>query len=79
MTEEVKPNLSEKELFNKAQALYAEIILLEDDLKSLKEDHKDSDMDITLIFSLAKAAAAGKIGKIREKAENQIEMIDNLM
>lgn len=79
MTEEVKPNLTEKELFNKAQGLYAEIILLEDSLKDLKEDHKDSDMDVSLIFSLAKAAAAGKIAKIREKAKNQIEMIDNLM
>ena len=76
--EETQKPITEKELFSKLQAVYAEMLTLEDDAKSLKESGKEAELDVALISSLAKAAAKGKLGEVLEKSEATIEMIGTL-
>jgi len=70
--------LTAKELFQKRKGIYTEIGTLEDDVKALKDEHKEADFDVALIASLAKAAAAEKLGKVEAKATATLELIESL-
>ncbi len=70
--------LTAKEYFEKLKGIYTEIGTLEEDIKAIKDDSKEADYDSALIASLAKAAAADKLGKVEAKATATLELIESL-
>lgn len=75
MTNTIKSN---KELFAKLLPIYQEILVLEDDIKVLKEDTKETDIDFTGVAALAKAKAKQKLADVESKAQATLSLIDEL-
>jgi hypothetical protein len=67
-----------KELFTKLLSIYQEILLLEDDIKIIKEDTKESNLDFSGVASLAKAKAKQKFEEVGSKAQATLDLIDEL-
>lgn len=67
-----------KELFTKLLPIYQEILVLEDDIKVLKEDTKETDIDFAGVASLAKAKAKQKLGDVESKAQATLDLIEEL-
>jgi len=72
------PTMTERELYNKLCAIHAEIGTLDSDVKQLLDDGKDLGYNASLINTIAKANAKGKIGDIEEKAQSTIDKIEEL-
>ena len=70
--------MTNKELFDKLVPIFREILVLEEDTKSLKEDAKESDLDFAAVASLAKAQAKRKLSSVIEKAEYTIKLAEEL-
>ena len=67
-----------KELFAKLLPIYQEILVLEDDIKVLKEDTKETAIDFAGVASLAKAKAKQKLGDVESKAQATLDLIEEL-
>jgi len=70
--------LTDAKLFEKLKAIYTEIGLLDEDVKSLKADGKEAELDVALIAKLAKAAADNKLEDLKTKTENTLDLIEKL-
>lgn len=77
-TTQVTPSLTSKELLDKLVPIFAEIETLEADVKALKDDVSD-DVDFAGVVAIAKAKVKGKLGKIEEKAQATLDLIDELI
>lgn len=69
----------ELEFVSKMEAVFCEIMVLEEDIKQLKEDAKEVDLDPVLIAQVAKARANGKLQKMEEKLNSTLKLIDRVV
>ena len=70
--------MTERDLYNKLCAIHAEIAMLDADIKQLLDDGKELGYNSSLINQVAKASTKGKISELEEKAQDTIEMIEEL-
>jgi hypothetical protein len=78
-TTEIQPKvLSAKELLDKLVPIYLEIDTLEGDAKALKDECND-EVDFAGVVAIAKAKVKGKLGKLEEKAQATLDMIEELI
>ena len=70
--------MTNKELFDKLVPIFREILVLEDDIKTLRDDAKESELDFPAIAALAKAQARRKFSSVVEKAEYTIKLAGEL-
>ncbi len=65
-----------KEFIAKAVKLFIEMQSLDESIKELKDQAKESELDVTVLTSVAKAVASGKVDKLLEKSEATLEAIE---
>lgn len=70
--------MTNKELFDKLVPIYTEIALLEEDAKALKEEADESDLKFSAVAALAKAKARDKLGTVESKAQDTLDLIEEL-
>lgn len=70
--------MTNKELFDKLVPIYTEIALLEEDAKALKEEADESDLKFSAVAALAKAKARDKLGNVESKAQDTLDLIEEL-
>lgn len=79
MTEEQKPKLTEKELFERLKNLHGEIEMLTEDVRELKAEAKEEGIDkgrITYINNVAKTVAQCKTERKAEELKGFLEAIE---
>ncbi|HNU61919.1 MAG TPA: hypothetical protein PKL04_06950 [Methanofastidiosum sp.] len=64
-----------KEYFDRLVSLYSEINLLNEDIKEIKGNIKDMDLDATLIAKVAKAQADSKVQDLEESSKALLSLI----
>lgn len=69
-----------KEVFNRLVALHGEISILQEDIKTIKEEFEESDTDVSFtdLNSLAKLKATNKLGSKVHKLNEFLELNDQL-
>lgn len=70
--------MTESDYFRKIASVYAEINVLNEDIKEQLSEAKEAGFDSALINKTAKAYAAAKLGELREKSEDLIKFIDKV-
>jgi hypothetical protein len=69
-------NMQPKEFISKAVSVLTEIEALSEQLKTLKADAKESELDVTPLLAAAKAIVAAKCDEVIEKNTAVIEAIE---
>lgn len=64
-----------KEYFDRLVSLYSEINLLNEDIKEIKGNIKDMDLDATIIAKVAKAQADSKVQDLEESSKALLSLI----
>lgn len=64
-----------KEYFDRLVSLYSEINLLNEEIKEIKGNIKDMDLDATLIAKVAKAQADSKVQDLEESSKALLSLI----
>lgn len=64
-----------KEYFDRLVSLYSEINLLNEEIKEIKGNIKDMDLDATLIAKVAKAQADSKVQDLEESSKAILSLI----
>lgn len=67
-----------KEYFDRLVSLYSEINLLNEDIKEIKGNIKDMDLDATLIAKVAKAQADSKVQDLEESSKAILSLISEV-
>lgn len=70
--------MTAQDLFTKLKTIYSEISVLEEDVKALKTEGKDAGLDVSVIATLAKAAANAKLSGVEDKANLTLKLIEEL-
>lgn len=70
--------MTSQDLFTKLKTIYSEIAVLEEDVKALKTEGKDAGLDVSVIATLAKAAANAKLSDVEDKANLTLKLIEEL-
>lgn len=63
---------------NKLEAVFSEIAALESDVKDLKDEAKDRNLDSTLLAAMAKAKVQGKLAKIEDDCNDKLQFIERI-
>lgn len=71
---------TEKEFYQRLVSVHAEIALLTEDLKQIKEEFEEALPEVAFapVSNIAKLDAQQKLGKAVDKAEKFIEKVDEL-
>jgi hypothetical protein len=77
-TNPTSPQLTAKQLMDKLVPIFIEMEDLESQVKNLKDDIAD-DVDFSGVVAIAKAKVKGKVGKLEEKAQATLDMIEELI
>lgn len=64
-----------KEYFDRLVSLYSEINLLNEEIKEIKGNIKDMDLDATIIAKVAKAQADSKVQDLEESSKALLSLI----
>lgn len=64
------------QFIKEAVKLLVEMDSINDQLKDLKSEGKESGLDVSTLTSVAKAIAANKVDELKEKSEAILESID---
>lgn len=78
MTEEQKPKLTEKEVFDRLKRLYGEILMLTEDVREFKAEAKENGLAkdrISYLDAAAKISAQCKEAQEQEKLEGKLEAL----
>jgi uncharacterized protein (UPF0335 family) len=67
-----------KEYFDRLVSLYSEIELLNEDIKEVKGNLKDMELDATLIAKIAKAQAQSKVQDLEETTKALLGLISEV-
>lgn len=65
-----------KEFINQAVKILTQIDSLNEELKYLKDDAKESGLDVASLVAVAKAVVANKVDNLLEKSEKTLEAIE---
>lgn len=68
-----------KELLDALVPIFVEIDTLENEAKEFKEAADEAGLDYSAVVALAKAKVKGKIGRIEEKAQSTLDLIEELI
>lgn len=74
-----KEVLTAKVLFQKLKPMLAEIEALDADIKELLEEGKEADLNVSLIKAIATAHVRGTLAKVEGKAEETLELINEIV
>lgn len=67
--------MNQKEAIAKLVKLYTEEESLKEAIKEVKDEAKESGLDVTVLASVAKAIVANKVDALIEKSESIIETV----
>lgn len=65
-----------KEFINQAVKILTQVDSLNEELKYLKDDAKESGLDVASLVAVAKAVVSNKIDDLLEKSEKTLEAIE---
>jgi hypothetical protein len=65
-----------KEFISKSVNLLIQIDSLTEEIKALKDEAKESELDVPALFSAARAVASNKVDALKEKSEAVLEAIE---
>lgn len=65
-----------KEFINQAVKILTQVDSLNEELKYLKDDAKESGLDVASLVAVAKAVVANKVDNLLEKSEKTLEAIE---
>lgn len=65
-----------KEFINQAVKILTQVDSLNEELKYLKDDAKESGLDVASLVAVAKAVVSNKIDELLEKSEKTLEAIE---
>jgi uncharacterized protein (UPF0335 family) len=65
-----------KEAIAKFVKLLTEIDSLNEDLKGIKEDAKESELDVPILMAVAKAIVSNKVDDLKDKSNNILDAIE---
>jgi hypothetical protein len=68
--------MNQKEAIAKLVRLYTQEQSLAEEIKEVKDEAKESDLDASIISAVAKAIVKGKVDELKEKSDEIIKAIE---
>jgi uncharacterized protein (UPF0335 family) len=71
--------MNKKEAVAKLVRLYTEQQSLDEQIKDIKTEAKESGLNVAILATVAKALASGKATELKEKSTDIVDTIDEVM